>query len=216
MACSRSVVAVALAGGAVMAASQPARAGVVYTDPISFSAAVAGLSPSWGEDFEGFGVGPVASPTIVGGGAGQISVAPGGMPEILSAGPVGTGNVWIEGVGGFGERIEGPAESSLGVSAISFDFFSQFEGMYNFNHSGGVDSAAMTPAGAPRFVGWVGGAGETLHFVDYTPGTSSHIIDNIAAFVPAPGSLALLGAGALAGMRRRREGRSGDRRRSDS
>lgn len=193
------------AAGVLSGACGVARAGDIFTDRGAYEAAVLGLglSPAWSEDFEGFPIGPVPAPTTIGGGMAEIAIS-GGSALVIDGTPFGTGNGWLGDPGGFGETIQGLGGGSLGVSAIGFDYFSEMPGGYNFNHSGGIDSAAMGPPLVPMFVGWIGDPGEVLDFVDYTPGTSSHILDNIVASVPAPGSAALFGLAGLAAARRRR------------
>ncbi|MEO1009083.1 MAG: hypothetical protein AAFX79_10970 [Planctomycetota bacterium] len=176
----------------------------IFTDRASFDAAVAAMSfaPAWDEDFEGFGLGLIPTPTIIGGGAAEIDRA--GTAEIIDPSPIGTGQAYLGVEAGIGEIIQGVGGTSLGVTALGFDYFSELDGMYNFNTSSGIESAMMTPGTTPLFVGWVGDPGETLDFVDYTPGTSAHILDNMTAAIPAPGTAVLFAIGGLAAVRRRR------------
>ena len=63
------------------------------------------------------------------------------------------------------------------------------------------------PSLTPFFVGWVGSGGEVLDFVDYTPSTSAHVLDDFVAHViPEPSTALLLATGlaAMAVQRRRR------------
>jgi|GEM_PF-6304605 len=176
----------------------------IFTDRASYDAAVAamGLTTAWDEDFEGFALGSVAVPTIIGGGAAEIVRA--GTAEIIDPSPIASGQAYLGVEGGIGEIIQGVGGTSLGLSAFGFDYFSELDGMYNFSTSTGVESAPMTPGGLPLFVGWVGEPGEILEFVDYTPGTSAHILDNMSAAVPAPGTAMLFAMAGVAASRRRR------------
>lgn len=187
------------AGAAVLAGQAHAD---IYTSRAAFDAAVAGLTPAWSEDFEGFAVGPAPMTLGIGGWSAEIVVGIDGA-QIIDGTPLLTGNGWI-GPSMGGETIQGSGGSSLGLSAIGFDYFSEFEGMYEFHTSTGVESAPMTGSLTPLFVGWIGDPGQTLDFVDYDPGSSAHIVDNFDAYIPAPGTAALLGLGGLMSMRRRR------------
>ena len=189
---------------------QVSQAGTIYTTRASYDAAVVGLSLSWSEDFEGFeqGVLPIV-PTIIGNGSAEIAKA-GGTASIIASGstlaPSGS-NEWVGVEGGFGETIQGLAGASLGVNAIGFDYFSEFDGIYNFHHASGVDSDLLEqPGSAALFVGWVGSGSEVLDFVNYTPSTSAHRLDDIVAHVvPEPSTLILTALALLSlGMTRRR------------
>ncbi len=186
----------------VLTVAASSQAGIIYHDRPAYEAAVEDLLLTWSEDFEGFPLGEAPLPTPIGGGAAEID-ADGGTAAII-VGPL-TGQSWVGLPGGFGETIQGPAGGSLLLDAIAFDYFSQFEGGYDFHHSGGVDSDDVMPDLEPLFVGWVGGAGEVLDFVDYTPGDSSHVLDNFVAHVPEPSTFVSASLGALVlGYRRRR------------
>lgn len=185
----------------VVTVAASSQAGEIFHDRPAYEAAVEGLGLSWSEDFEGFPLGEAPLPTPIGGGAAEIS-AEGGIALIIQ-GP--WGQSWVEDLGGFGETIQGLGGGSLLIDAIAFNYFSQFDGGYNFHYSGGVDSDAVMPSGRPLFVGWVGGAGEVLDFVNYSPGDSSHILDNFVAHIPEPSTLVSASLGALLlGYRRRR------------
>ena len=85
-----------------------AQAGLIYSNQALFNAAVAGMTLSWSEDFEGFSQGPVPVPTIIGGGAAEISKA--GTARIIPAGatpPPSGANEWLGVEGGIGETIQG-------------------------------------------------------------------------------------------------------------
>jgi len=94
-------------------------------------------------------------------------------------------------MGGVGETIQGVGGASLGVHALGLDYYSEYAGSYNFNHTGGVDSDALMPSLTALFVGWVGAPGEVLNSVDYTPG-SAHGLDDIVAHM---GAVPMLSAG---------------------
>ena len=121
----------------VLAGVSSSQAGIIYHDRPAYEAAVEDLLLTWSEDFEGFPLGEAPLPTPIGGGAAEIS-AEGGMAFIIEGFPL-TGQSWVGLPGGFGETIQGPAGGSLLLDAIAFDYFSQFEGGYDFHHSGGVD-----------------------------------------------------------------------------
>jgi hypothetical protein len=189
------------------------QAGVIFTSRSSYDTAVSGLTLSWTEDFEGFALGPAGVPTIIGGGAAEIAKA--GTAEIIGFGvtlPPNDQNEWLGVEGNIGETIQGIGGSSLGINAIGFDYFSQYEGNYVFHHSGGSDAGAFGSELTPLFVGWVGDPGEVLNFVDYVPGISAHVLDDFVAHtrapvVPEPASLAIFAIGALGmfGLRRRHQ-----------
>lgn len=187
---------------------QVSQAGTIYTTRASYDAAVLGFNLSWSEDFEGFAQGAVPLPTIIGGGSAEIAKT--GSASIIPSGntlaPSGS-NEWVGVEGGIGETIQGLAGASLGVNAIGFDYYSQFGGNYNFHHSAGVDSDILMPSLTAFFVGWVGSGGEVLHFVNYTPSTSAHVLDDIVAhIVPEPSTLALVALGVLGiGFTRRKQ-----------
>ena len=176
----------------------------IFTDRASYDAAVAAmaLSTAWDEDFEGFALGSVATPTIIGGGLAEI--ARDGTAEIIDPSPLASGRAYLGVEGGIGEIIQGLGGTSLGLSAFGFDYFSELDGMYNFNTNMGIESAPMTPGVLPLFVGWVGEPGEILEFVDYTPESSAHILDNMSAAVPAPGTAVLFAMAGMAASRRQR------------
>lgn len=187
---------------------QVSQAGAIYTTRATYEAAVAGLALSWIEDFEGFALGATPVPTIIGGGSAEITLS--GSASIIDAGfslPPGGSKEWLNDRATVGETIQGLLGASLGVNAIGFDYYSAAGGSYNFHHSGGADSDASRPAVTPLFVGWVGSAGEVLDFVDYTPGTSAHVLDDIVAYVvpePTTASLLALGLVGIAAGRRHR------------
>jgi hypothetical protein len=177
------------------------QAGTIYTTRAAYDAAVVGLTLSWSEDFEGFAQGQTAVPTVIGGGSAEIAKS--GGATIVFTGqtlpPIGS-NEWAALEPGFGETIQGLGGASLAVHAMGFDYVSQLAGSYNFHHSGGVDSDASKPSFTGLFVGWVGSSGEVLDFVDYTPGTSAHTLDDIVAHVVPEPSTAFLFASGLVGL----------------
>jgi hypothetical protein len=180
---------------------QASQAGTIYTVRAAYDAAVAGLTLSWSEDFEGFAQGAAAVPTIIGGGSAEIAKL--GTASIIASGltlPPSGSNEWLGVESWVGETIQGLLGASLGVSAIGFDYYSQVAGSYNFNHSGGVDSDALMPSETALFVGWVGSSGEVLDFVNYTPSTSAHVLDDIVAHVVPEPSTAILLASGLVGV----------------
>ena len=185
-----------------------ASAGVVYTDRVAFEAAVASASlvSAWTEDFEGFASGVLPlGPTVIGGGSAEIAIN--GQSEITADGlsPLSSGQAWLGSNGGVGDMIQGVGGASLGLRAFGFDYFAEFFGGHSFNHSGGVDTAPDGFEFEALFIGWIGGPGETLDFVNYTPLDSAHAYDNFAAYVvPAPGGVAALALGGLVATRRRR------------
>lgn len=188
---------------------QASHAGTIYTTRATYDTAVSGLTLSWSEDFEGFALGPAAVPTIIGGGSAEIAKL--GTASIVASGstlPPSGSNEWLGVDPGFGETIQGLLGASLGVNAMGFDYFSEFGGSYNFNHSGGVDSDVLMPSLTAFFVGWVGSSGEVLDFVDYTPSASAHILDDIVAHVPEPSIALLLGVGLLGLAARGRRGKA--------
>ncbi len=183
-----------LAFAPLLVAGSLTSAGTIYTSRSEFDAALSGLTPVWTEDFESFSLGPVSVPTTIGQGLAEIAKL--GTAEIVSSGatlPPSGDKEWLGVESAFGETIQGPAGTSLGVGAIGFDYFSAFAGSYTFHHSLGVDSDSFATGFQARFVGWVGDPGEVLGFVRYEPIDSGHILDDFAAYaVPGPASLVIV------------------------
>jgi hypothetical protein len=182
--------------------SQAATAGGIFLSRAAFLAAA---TPTLAEDFSGFPIGPVPNPLTIMGGAAEVFD---GFPSIGTffngVGGPSPSQAWIANISNpTPAGIRGVGATSLGFTALAFDYAHQFPGSWAFAHSGGTDFGPLVGAGPAvmtDFVGWVGNAGEVLNMAAY--GAGGIILDNIVAttsnVIPEPGTILLLGVG-LAG-----------------
>jgi PEP-CTERM motif len=161
-----------------------------------------------------------------------IGIVPGTIqPGVTYSTPVGNGSFFnIDGSGGFTGGFLDTVTGGNRVLTITFDSPATFFGFdtntlvssmgmaINFA-SGPAFLATITPtSGTPSFFGFVSTATDITSLTLSGPGTFSFALDNfrfgegsgVAASVPVPGTLLLLGAGlaALFGSRRRSSGES--------
>lgn len=183
----------------VLVLSATAQAGTLFTTQGAFDAAVAAFTLVWSEDFEGFSLGPVADPLGIAGNQGEV--LDGGNASILGFfGP--TGQIWLQSGGtNANATIRGFGNTSLGLSALSFNFGNELIQTIDFVHTLGTDtSGAYAPTGGAtdRFAGWIGSGSELLNLAQFTQ-TEGTTLDNIRAYtsVPEPGTLFLLGSGLM-------------------
>jgi len=196
----------------LFAGADDARGGLIFVSQGAFDAAAASLGLAWAEDFESFAIGGVPDPLLIAGG--QAEVVDGGSTSIISITP--TGKAWLKSGGSPGQAIvRGPGGSSLGVKALSFNFGNEVAGAWDFAHSLGAETSpgyGANGGSTNRFVGWIGGVGETLDFTRYNQ-TAGITMDNVRGFkssvVPEPSSIVLFAMGtfgvALIGRRRKQK-----------
>ena len=193
-----SALVAALVAIALVSVMGSAEAGVVYTDETAFNTAVAGLGSisAWSENFEGFAVGAVADPLLLGGG--MAEVVDGGTASI---GFGATGQNWVQADGSPASAVvRGPGNTGLGLQAISFNFGNQAPQTVTFVGTGGSDTSApfaSDPTGT-SFVGWIATGPETVLTAqfDQTGGITLDNLDGFVAHAPEPGTFLLFGLGA--------------------
>lgn len=174
---------------------------------------------------------PVSAAAIAGSGVGAIPDGPAGadnpgaplvitfagVADAFSSVDIDITHSWVGDVSATLEDGNGNTAELLGVDGVGFGDSSAFGGVYSFAETGGdfaaavaavgfgVDVATGTYASANSVAGLIAdGSDWTLTVVDSGAGDPGTVNAATLNTVPEPGSLALLGLGGLALLRRRR------------